>query len=101
MPVQLKKKSGTGTTSVQDKQTNTEKVEQETIPGTVLETHPFAEVGVEASMTRNLGNYESLRLQCSVRLPCAPDEIDDTFENAQNWVNSKMEALLEGIESED
>jgi hypothetical protein len=60
-----------------------------------------AQVGVEASMTKNLGNYESVRLQCSLVLPCAKDEIDDTFEFAQNWVNGKMEDMISGLEGDE
>lgn len=37
-----------------------------------------AEARVDVSYTKNLGNYESLRVGVSIALPCAPEEIEET-----------------------
>lgn len=101
MPVSIKNKAGKAVTTVKHK-TGAEEVSEETLtlPG-LLEAKLIAQVGVEASMTKNLGNYESVRLQCSLVMPCPTDEINETFEFAQNWVNSKMEDLIDGLEAAD
>lgn len=58
---------------------------------------PFCEVGIETSMTINLGNYNSTRVQCGIRIPCMHHELDEVFQFAETWVNGKMEHLMEGI----
>lgn len=37
-----------------------------------------ARVRVEASVTKNMGNYESIRVGVMVEMPCAPNEKDVT-----------------------
>ena len=49
-----------------------------------------AHVGVSAGMTVNLGNFESLRIDCTVRLPCLPEDIDATYEVAAEFVSTKI-----------
>ena len=61
---------------------------------------PFCEVGVEASYTHNLGNFQSARVQVSLRVPCLPKEIDDTFSYAQKWVDNKLTGMVEELQGE-
>lgn len=51
-----------------------------------------AHVQVGAGMTVNLGNFESLRIDCSVRIPCRPTErdIEATYEQAAQFVADKI-----------
>lgn len=49
-----------------------------------------AHVTVNAGLTVNLGNFESLRLDCSVRIPCLPTEIDAAYEVAAEFVSTKI-----------
>jgi hypothetical protein len=52
--------------------------------------HPaFVKVG--AGLTLPLGaQFEMLRLDVSVSLPCLPDEIDDTYAIASDWVADRV-----------
>ena len=51
--------------------------------------HP-AYVKVGAGMTVNLGQFESLRIDVSVSLPCLPEEIDDCYVTASDFVADKL-----------
>lgn len=62
-------------------------------------TGPVCHVGVEASSTINLGNFNSIKVGVSVNIPCVFNEIEKTYETAQEWVNNKMEALQEQVNS--
>lgn len=49
----------------------------------------FVKVG--AGLTLPLGaQFEMLRLDVSVSLPCLPEEIDDTYEIASDWVADRI-----------
>lgn len=62
----------------------------------VLATVPFppgvepAYVQVAAGGTYNLGNFESMRLDVSVTLPCLPSDIEETYERASDFVSVKL-----------
>ena len=51
---------------------------------------PLASVSVECSVTKNLGNYESLRIQASITLPCAVEETDSAYDEAWKRVEAQM-----------
>lgn len=46
---------------------------------------PAAFVRVGVGMTINTGNFESLRLDVAVTLPCLPDEVGETYEQASDF----------------
>lgn len=56
-------------------------------------------VGVSVGITRNLGNFESLKISVTLSVPCVQDadEIEETYTNAKNWVDSKINAINEEI----
>lgn len=56
--------------------------------------HP-AYVRVSAGMTINMGDFNSLRIDVSVTLPCLPEEIESTYEEA-----SERTAQFVSIEQE-
>ena len=58
---------------------------------------PKAMVGVEGSVTRNLGNFESLRVQVSITLPseCDDESVRDTFENAASMVDEFIQLEIQ------
>ena len=60
----------------------------------------LAHVGIELSRTINLGNYESLKMQVSVQLPCDVSDIDKVYTQAKDWVDGKLTELNEEIETE-
>lgn len=68
----------------------------EPIPVTLFETSP-AYVRVSASATKNLGNFNSVKVQVDISLPCYPEgtEIDRVYDIASAWVNQKIQDELE------
>ena len=58
---------------------------------------PKAMVGVEGSVTRNLGNFESLRVQVSITLPseCDDESVRNTFENAASMVDEFIQLEIQ------
>jgi hypothetical protein len=80
-------------------QTIAQDVQQEEVGEAKTLEGPTCNVGVDASFTKNLGNYESLRLGCSLHMPCYHHEIDEVFEVCKAWVNAKMEAMIADIET--
>jgi hypothetical protein len=75
-----------------------EKVEQPGANAPVSE--PMCEVGLETSYTHNLGDYKSARVSVSLKVPCLHAEIDDVYEYAQKWVESRMNKLVEDLVSQ-
>jgi hypothetical protein len=59
-----------------------------------ITAQPWCEVGFEASFTKNLGNYQSARLNVIVKIPCPAGDIDEVFDYARTWVNGKLETLV-------
>jgi len=77
-----------------------EKVEgPEPLPKT---KNPLAEVEYKAGSTVNMGNYESLRVDVGIRLPCrmSPDSLDTTFDFCREWVEQKVEEEIARIMQE-
>lgn len=58
---------------------------------------PLAEVSVGGSITKNLGNYESLRVNCSVTLPTAVEEIDAAYKHAWKLVEDQLTAKVKEV----
>ena len=62
----------------------------------VLERVKFPEgvepafVRVSVGSTYNLGNYESLRIDVSITLPCDPARVDQGYEDASAFVADKL-----------
>jgi hypothetical protein len=79
------------------KQTISEDQTQEIVPvkdAVQMAAQPWCEVGFEASFTKNLGNYQSARLNVIVKIPCPAGDIDEVFDYARTWVNGKLETLV-------
>lgn len=54
------------------------------------EESPPAYVKAGAGLTLNLGNYESLRVDCSVSIPCSPTRIQEAYDIASQFVSDKI-----------
>ena len=82
------------TTSVKHSKTGAEVV-KESIEDMVEVPPAFANVGITASRTINLGEYNNVKLGVSIHHPCAPtpEEIEKTYEFCVNWVDAKMAGL--------
>ncbi|CAA2141442.1 hypothetical protein [Hyphomicrobium sp. ghe19] len=110
MPLKLKKPmQPEAKTNVQEKHKGTvvselndsEKVE---VPDEVVSkkatSDPLCEVGVEASYTMNLGDYNSVRVQVSLKVQCQHAEIDQVFDYTKEWTDTKMQTMIEEIEAQ-
>jgi len=101
MGLKLVKKQGAAQVSVEHLHKGevvTEQHNQEQVGEPKVLNGPVCEVGFEASLTTNLGNYNSTRIGCSLRLPCLHHELDQVFDFAMNWVNAKMEKIAAEIQ---
>lgn len=99
-PVQLTAKAGKAT------------VTKEYKDGTITEeTHDFPVVPVEGpaatvsmsmGLTRNLGNYESVKFSVSLSLPCAPveEEVNKTFHTVRGWIDTTVETVNQEISAQ-
>ena len=87
-------KQATATVTHQHKD-NSVVEETETLGDPVMGHGALAMVEVSIGVTRNLGNYESVKFNVSVTMPCAadPESLDSTYADAKAWVDSKIEAL--------
>ena len=63
---------------------------QELIIRTYPTDVPLASVSAEGSVTKNLGNYESIRLQASITLPCAVEETAQAYQEAWKRVEEQL-----------
>ena len=63
--------------------------ESETIEVRRFEVEP-AEVGIDLSVTVNLGNYSSCRVAVSFRAPCYYEERDECYEDVASFVKSRL-----------
>lgn len=75
-----------------------EESEEEKIEVAQYLTTP-ANVGFACSMTKNMGNYESVKFDVSCHLPCYSEELDAAFAAAKKFVdmqlNKEVAALIE------
>jgi len=70
-----------------------EQIEVRTVPPGV----PLAKVGFECSITTNMDNFESVRLQVSVELPCLVEEVDECYGAAKALVDTKLNREVEEL----
>ncbi len=87
-PKTLEKKEAKAKTTIQFPDKSTAESEQ-VVDAKVFDVPP-CNVGVQASMTLNLGNYNSVRIGVSLHMPCLEKDLDETFTKAQQWVDGKM-----------
>lgn len=71
--------------------------EKQEVVASMQSAEPVCNVGVSAKYTKNLGNYESASLQVSLHIPCKKEDIDTTFEWGRDWVNNRMEQLVNDL----
>ncbi|UHD87219.1 hypothetical protein [Vibrio phage D4] len=56
---------------------------------------PVSNVGFNCSMTKNLGDFNSLKVGVSLHLPCYVHEIHETYDHAKGFVEAKLNETLE------
>jgi hypothetical protein len=69
---------------------------EEVISVRKFETEP-ATVSVSVGVTRNMGNFESLRLNIGVTIPCYLEEITEVEKQATDWVDDKIASKLDEL----
>jgi hypothetical protein len=99
----LKSSPVTGTTHVEikakgEQDYSTTLDEQEVVnKGVILPASEMCTVMFEGGRTINLGKFNSARISCSITVPCAKADLDETYEFATEWVSKKIEAATEGM----
>lgn len=60
---------------------------------------PHATVGLTMAVTRNLGNYESVKMSVSLYMPCENNEqaMQETFDEVKGWVDTRVELLNQEV----
>lgn len=101
MGIQIKKheqtkvqgKVAVGTVTKEHKDGSVEQSKEEVAE--IISDKPMANVGVSIGLTRNLGNYESIKFTVSLYLPCinTPEEVNQAYEEAKGWVDAKVEQI--------
>jgi hypothetical protein len=64
-----------------------------------IEGNP-AYIKMEASFTKNLGDFNFSKVGVSLNYPCNPNSIDADFEKIKSWVDAKMTSTLEKMENQ-
>lgn len=54
------------------------------------ESNPAAFVRVGAGLTINMQNFESLRIDVAVTVPCLPTELEEAYQEASQFVADKV-----------
>lgn len=56
---------------------------------------PLCNVGFSAGCTRNLGDYNSFKVQISIHIPVPISGIDTAYQFGRAWVDEKMQEVLD------
>jgi len=67
--------------------------EEETILVRKFETDP-AYIGGSMGITKNMGNFEFIRLDITAKIPCYVEEIDNVEQQVAGWMDNKMDKKL-------
>ena len=98
------KKAVNGNMTVTRQYTYLGKDEHEEVENKELDIHRFhtepASVYVKFGRTVNVGNFESVRLDVGVNLPCYKEEIEGAYQRATKFVVGKIQEEMDEIESE-
>jgi len=88
----------TGKAFVTIQKTGSEDVTEES----VVEVETFvtqpAVITLKYGVTKNLGQFESARVDVGISIPCYKERVDDAFADADAWVTEKLKVCLDGIE---
>jgi hypothetical protein len=93
---EVEKVQGKGTTAIEDK-TGAVLESEENVGEPLISEMPMANVGLTLGYTKNLGNYESAKVSVSCHIPCEIPSMDSAFTVAEEWVNDKMEKIVQDL----
>jgi hypothetical protein len=82
-----------------------DRVDKEGPPQTERMPGPMAKVRVGGGVTRNMGDYESVRCHVEIEMPCVPewDSVNEMYAELSNYVYDRLAdevALATGIPRE-
>jgi len=62
---------------------------------------PIVKIEVSVGLTRNMGDYESIKFHVGITMPSAmdADEIEETYTSAKNWVDEKVNEMNAEIDA--
>jgi len=93
----IEKKQALGKVVVVDENGN----EQETteVVDEIIVDKPMANVGVKLGTTKNLGDYNSLRVDVSLFMPSDTDKksLNKTFKRCFKWCDDKLDGIMETV----
>ena len=94
-----KKEQIKGKTEVLDNEGNVIDTQEEVVAEIETDDKPMANVGVKLGTTKNLGDYESLRVDVSLFMPCEPKKkaINKTFDKCFAWVDDKLDSIMKDV----
>lgn len=87
-------------TKTNDKQGTQEQAEEQVGEPVMMPEDQVCHVGHKLGYTKNLGNYESLRIDVTITMPGYPHELQDISEFEVEWAKDRMEAIVDKVESE-
>ena len=94
--------------SVSIKKGGVEDTEQVQVGEALVSNKPLANVGFSASYTKNLGEFESVKISVSLHMPVEidftslqslSDQVDSAYEFVQGWVDAKMNEAITDMEN--
>jgi len=93
----IEKKQVIGKVTVTDE----DGAEQETteVVDEVIVDKPMANVGVKVGTTKNLGDYNSLRVDVSLFMPSDVDKksLNKTFKKCFKWCDDKLDSIMDDV----
>ena len=57
----------------------------------------MADIGFGLSYTHNLGDYKSTRVEISLSLPVPLDELEEGYAKAKEWVEGKLQPIVDDL----
>ncbi len=95
--VLIEKKQSIGKVVVTD-QDGTEQETTEVVDEVIVDK-PMANVGVKVGTTKNLGDYNSLRVDVSLFIPSDTDKksLNKTFKKCFKWCDDKLDSIMDDV----
>jgi hypothetical protein len=97
MTVTIVKKQIVGKVEKLDKDGEVEDTEEHVLGEIVVsDDTPMANVGVKLGTTKNLGDYNSLRVDVSLFMPSETDKksLNKTFKRCFKWCDNKLDEIV-------
>ena len=66
----------------------------------VVTGKPMCNVGMKLGYTKNIGQFESLKFEVSLYMPCTHKQLDATALFVQGWCDDKLTRIVKDAEAE-